>query len=442
MNPVALIRAKREAQSLSPQDIETFIQAYTQGDIPDYQVSAFLMAGFLNGMNEAETQALFNAMLHSGVVVDLSQIVGIKVDKHSTGGVGDKISIPLAPIVAACGVPVPMISGRGLGHTGGTLDKLESIPQFQVNLDLNHYRQQLADIGLVMIGQTADIAPADKKLYALRDVTATVEFIPYIAGSIMSKKIASGIDALVLDVKFGDGAFMEKEKDARTLAETLVAIGEQCGKPTVARLTDMNTPLGRTCGNWFETYESVMMLRNEWDVPDVKALTLTLAAEMIYLGKKAISFEEGFQQATEVLSNGKAYAKFCEMVKAQGGSVDAIENPDLDLYPTPFVEIHAQESGYIQAIKARKVGEICTLTGAGRLKKEDPIDFGAGIIFEQFKGDYVEKGTLLARLYTDKPDIQALADALGETFQMGANAPEPTPLLKDRYWQGKWEQQS
>ena len=299
LNPVSLITQKRDGYSVAPDDIASLVGAYTAGEVPDYQMSAFVMAAFLQGLNDEEAAALTDAMLHSGTVLDLSGTQGIKVDKHSTGGVGDKVSLILAPIVASQGVPVPMVSGRGLGHTGGTLDKLESIPGFRTDLSMEAYKQQLEDIGIVLIGQTKEMAPADRKLYALRDVTGTVESIPLIAASIMSKKLAEGIDALVLDVKCGRGAFMKTEADARTLAETLVAIGDDHDTPTVALLTDMNAPLGRAVGNWPEVAESVACLRGEHDDTPLMEVTYALAGEMLALGGVADTPEAGRQQARE-----------------------------------------------------------------------------------------------------------------------------------------------
>lgn len=325
-NTVTLIRKKRDGESLEPDEIEYLIQSYTDDAIPDYQLSAFLMACFLNGLAPDEASALTRSMLNSGIVVDLSDIPGIKVDKHSTGGVGDKLSLILAPIVASCGVPVPMISGRGLGHTGGTLDKLESIPGFTVGMNLDRYREILSRHNLVLAGQTEEIAPADKRLYALRDVTATVESIPLIAGSIMSKKLAEGIDALVLDVKFGSGAFMKNVDDASELARTLVQIGEDFGKETIAYLTSMEQPLGHAVGNWLEVSECLDALNGEGP-DDVMEITHLLAGTMIRLGGKAGSVEEGMEKSREAINNGSAMSKWMDVVREQGGDVSVIENP-------------------------------------------------------------------------------------------------------------------
>src|SRR6056297_2527654 len=313
-NIVSIIRKKRDGKTLLNEEIKYLIDQYTADEIPDYQVSAFLMACFLNGLNDEESAALTKSMLHSGEIVDLSHVKGKKVDKHSTGGVGDKLSLILAPIVASAGVPVPMISGRGLGHTGGTLDKLESITGFTVDISLERYRNILKECHMVMARATEDIAPADKRLYALRDVTATVESIPLIAGSIMSKKLAEGIDALVLDVKFGSGAFMKTQEEAKELAQTLVAIGEDFGKETIAYLTNMEQPLGNAVGNWLEVKEGIDGLKGSGP-EDVMQITHLLAGTMIYLGKKAATIEEGIEKSKAAVKDGSAYAKWLDIVE-------------------------------------------------------------------------------------------------------------------------------
>ncbi|NBB73664.1 MAG: thymidine phosphorylase, partial [Bacteroidetes bacterium] len=316
LNPVTLLAAKRDGHSLSPDAIHQLVHGYTAGAVPDYQMSAFLMAAFLNGLDREEAAALTDAMLHSGTVLNLSATPGTKVDKHSTGGVGDKVSLILAPIVASCGVPVPMVSGRGLGHTGGTLDKLESIPGFRTDLSLDEYKAQLDDIGIVLIGQTDEMAPADRKLYALRDVTATVESIPLIAASIMSKKLAEGIDALVLDVKCGRGAFMKTEADARRLAETLVGIGEEHGTETVALMTRMDVPLGRAVGNWPEVAESIACLRGDMDDSDLMQITYALAGEMLCLGGVVDTPDAGRTRAQQAVASGEALDTLRTLVDA------------------------------------------------------------------------------------------------------------------------------
>jgi pyrimidine-nucleoside phosphorylase len=425
-NTVSLIRKKRDGNTLTKEEIHYLIKAYTEDEIPDYQISAFLMASFLNGLNTEEAAALTESMLHSGVVVDLSDIPGKKVDKHSTGGVGDKLSLILAPIVAACGVPVPMISGRGLGHTGGTLDKLESIPGFTVDVTLDRYKEILKKQNLVLVGQTEEIAPADKRLYALRDVTATIESIPLIAGSIMSKKLAEGIDALVLDVKFGSGAFMKKHEDAQKLAETLVGIGEQFGKETIAYLTNMEQPLGYAVGNWLEVKESIDCLNGNGP-DDVMEITHLLAGTMIYLGKKAESVEVGIQMSHKAIEDGSAFQKWIDIVKEQGGDTDVIKNPGS--YPeADFIEpVSASISGYISEMDAFAMGMVSVELGAGRKAKEDDVDPRAGFILHKKIGDPIEKGETFATLYTNKKQMLDAAKN-GMTDAVTIKSIKPNPL--------------
>ncbi|NQV72762.1 thymidine phosphorylase [bacterium] len=438
LNPIDLILKKRDGGNLTRTEIAGFVDGVTSGDIPDYQAAAFLMASYLNGMNGEEMVGLTHCMLHSGSVLDLSDIPGRKVDKHSTGGVGDKMSIILAPIVASCGVPVPMISGRGLGHTGGTLDKLESIPGFSTQMSIASYRQQLAEIGVVMIGQTDDIAPADKKLYALRDVTATVEFIPFIAASILSKKLAEGIDALVLDVKFGSGAFMQSETQARKLAQTLTDLGEQFGKRTVALLTDMNQPLGFAIGNWPEIAESIDCLHGKGP-EDVMEVTLALSAEMIVAGGKASSLEEGLRMAEASISSGRAWAKFEELVARQGGQLESIQDPAVRTKGQAMQDIHAQQSGTISHIDARIVGRAAVSLGAGRVKKEDVVDPRAGIILSVSAGSEVQVGDVIAQLVASTSDrFEQAASLLSTAFEIGSEREIGTSRIKDRYSDGKW----
>ncbi len=437
-DPVALIALKRDACELTATQIQQLITAYTAGDLPDYQMSAFLMAAYLNGMTASETAALTRSMLYSGEVLDLLSIPGIKVDKHSTGGVGDKVSLLLAPIVAACGVPVPMISGRGLGHSGGTLDKLESIPGFRVDLSVAAYKKQLADIGVVMIGQTAEIAPADRMLYALRDVTATIANPAFIAPSIMSKKIASGINALVLDVKCGKGAFMKTEEDARRLAEQLVAIGEEFSIPTVAWLTAMNEPLGYGVGNWPETEESIQCLQGLW-VEDLMHLTLTLCGEMICLGGKAQTPGAGYELARAAVDSGQAMEKLLALVHAQGGDIDVVEHPERYPQPAHVVEIRSTEAGYVDAIDALEIGKIAVHLGAGRLKKEDPVDPAAGLKLAVKRSEKVEKNDVLATLYFNREvDIEAVSARLRAAFTFNREKPGDELLLMGRYTTRGW----
>jgi pyrimidine-nucleoside phosphorylase len=409
-NTVSLIRKKRDGETLTSQEIQYLIRAYTDDRIPDYQLSAFLMASFLNGLNTEEAAALTHSMLHSGIVVDLSDTPGVKVDKHSTGGVGDKLSLILAPIVAACGVPVPMISGRGLGHTGGTLDKLESIPGFTVDVDLSRYKEILKKQNLVLVGQTEEIAPADKRIYALRDVTATVESIPLIAGSIMSKKLAEGIDALVLDVKFGSGAFMKKHEDAVKLAETLVGIGEQFGKQTIAYLTNMEQPLGYAVGNWLEVKESIDCLNGDGP-DDVMEITHLLAGTMIYLGKEAASVEEGIEKSRKAVDDGSALQKWIDIVEEQGGDSSVIKNPESYPEASVVVPVKADKEGFVSEMDAFAMGMVSVELGAGRKAKEDDVDPQAGFMLHKKIGDRVEKGETFATLHTNKQEAADSAKA-------------------------------
>ena len=436
MNIVELIRKKREGATLAEEELRFLVNGYVEGTVPDYQMSAFLMACFFRGMSSVETLTFTKLMLHSGDIVDLSDIPGTKVDKHSTGGVGDKVSLILAPMVAACGVPVPMISGRGLGHTGGTLDKLESIPGFRTNLSIAEYRRVIRETGLVMIGQTKEIAPADKKMYALRDVTATVECIPLIAGSIMSKKMAEGIDALVLDVKTGRGAFMPTYERSLELAKTLVDIGTGFGKETIGFITDMNQPLGVAIGNWLEVVESVECLRgaagNNDASGDLMEVTYVLSGAMVYLGKKAGSIGEGIEKCRKSIKDGSAYRKLLDMVRVQGGKVEAIEN--LESYPLPkfSMEVRSREQGFVQDIDSFELGLTSISLGAGRQKIDDTIDMKAGILLKKKVGEQVEIGNALAVFFTDREDVLAAAHKrIGDAFKISSHQPHRTPLVLD-----------
>ncbi len=399
-NITSLIKKKRDKQALEADEIAYLIRQYRRDAVPDYQMSAFLMAAYLNGMNDEEASVLTREMLHSGKVMDLSDVPGIKVDKHSTGGVGDKTSLILAPIVAACGVPVPMISGRGLGHTGGTLDKLESIPGFNVNLDLDRYVEVLRKHNLVLVGQTDEIAPADKRMYALRDVTATVESIPLIAGSIMSKKLAEGIDALVLDVKFGSGAFMKTREEALELAGRLVGIAEEFGKKTIAYLTSMEQPLGCHIGNWLEVEESIGCLNGNGP-EDLMSLSHQLAGTMIYLGGKAESIEEGVERSRQAVQDGSAIRKLRDIVLEQDGSADYIDRPDDYPKAATSFQVHAGSEGYVTAMDTYRIGMAALELGAGRTSKEDEIDPHAGIILKKKIGDPVKEGETIAVCFTN-----------------------------------------
>lgn len=428
-NPVSLIRKKRDGKALSKGEIEYLIKAYTRDELPDYQMSAFLMAAYLNTLNDEEAAALTKAMLHSGKVLDLSDIEGKKVDKHSTGGVGDKLSLILAPIVACYGIPVPMISGRGLGHTGGTLDKLESITGFTVDMSLSRYRQVLKECSMVMAGATEDIAPADKRLYALRDVTATVESIPLIAGSIMSKKLAEGIDALVLDVKFGSGAFMKTREEALKLAETLVNIGESFGKETIAYLTDMNQPLGFKVGNWLEVEESIDALNGKGPA-DVMEVTHQLAGTMIYLGGKASTIDEGIKKSNEAISNGRALEVWKKLVEYQDGDVGLIENPGKYPDSSYRFEIKSKASGYIQTMDSYEIGMASVTLGAGRRTKEDDIDPAAGFELKKKIGDHVKKDETIAVGFTNnKQATDTVTDSYLKAVTIGEEKPNTIQMI-------------
>jgi pyrimidine-nucleoside phosphorylase len=447
MNVVDLIRKKREGHALSDGELEPLISGYVEGRIPDYQMSAFLMACYFRGMSEEETYSFTRLMLHSGASIDLSDIPGVKVDKHSTGGVGDKVSLILAPIVAACGVPVPMISGRGLGHTGGTLDKLESIPGFRTTLSIPEYKRVIREIGLVMIGQTEEIAPADKKMYALRDVTATVECIPLIAGSIMSKKLAEGIDALVLDIKTGRGSFMQTRERSLELAKALVSIGNKFGKETIGFITDMSQPLGTAIGNWLEVVESVECLRgaigNGDNAADLMEVTYLLSGAMVYLGRKANSIEEGIGKCKQVVEDGTAYEKFLSLVAAQDGSIDAIENLESAPLPKFAMEVRSADTGFIGSIDAFELGLTSIVLGAGREKIDDRIDPKAGIVLKKKVGDGVEIGETLAFFYTDRENVLSSAhNRIAKAFKISAAKPERTPLvlnIVDRNGVREWQ---
>ena len=430
MNTVSIIKKKRDALALSEDEINYLINSYSSKQIPDYQFAAFLMAGFLNGFSKKETSYLTKAMLYSGKVIDLTEIAGKKIDKHSTGGVGDKTSLILAPIVAAAGINVPMISGRGLGHSGGTLDKLESIPGFRTNLNLTQYKSVIKKCRAVLIGQTKDVAPADKLIYSLRDVTATVESIPLITASIMSKKLAEGIDGLVLDVKTGSGAFMKKMTDAKALAGSLMSTAKSFNKEVIAFITDMNQPLGNYIGNWLEVYESVKVLQGE-DVKDLLEVSLNLSGAMIYLGGKAKTIKEGIEIAEEMIKSGKAFEKFLEIVKLQKGDTSYIRN--LKKYPkAKHVEILiADKSGYVEKLDNYQIGMASLELGAGRVTKEDKIDPTAGIIFYPKIGTKIKKGEVIAKLFSGKKDkIDMVKEMISNSIKYSKNKTKPVKLIK------------
>ncbi len=414
MRAVDLIRRKRDSGELTPEEIHSLIAAYTRGDIPDYQMSAWLMAVLLQGMNRPEIAALTDAMLHSGRVLDFSDLAGRKVDKHSTGGVGDKTSLIIAPIVAAGGLKVPMISGRGLGHSGGTLDKLESIPGFNVNLTLTEFRRVLEICGCALIGQTAEIAPADKKLYALRDVTGTVESPALICASIMSKKLAEGIDALVLDVKIGSGAFMKTQEKAAELAELLVETGRRMGKKVVALITDMNQPLGRKAGNAMEVAESIEVLAGGGPV-ELRELCLNLAAWMFLLGERVTSLDEGKKLASDLIASGQAREKFREIVGLQGGDVGVVDDPARLAHAGQTLDIRSPRDGFVGSIQCEQLGLACVVLGGGRELKEDKIDPAVGIEFHKRIGDPVKLGEPMCTLHYNSdarlPEAGILAES-------------------------------
>ena len=428
MTAYEIIAKKRDGKELTREEIRFFIEEFLKGNIQDYQVTALLMAIYLRGMSDEEIFALTESYIHSGEIIDLSDIPGRKVDKHSTGGVGDKVSIVLAPLAASLGVPVPMISGRGLGHTGGTLDKLESIPGFQVFGSVDRFKKQLAEIGVAMLGQTDRIVPADKRIYALRDVTATVESIPLITASIMSKKIAEGIDALVLDVKYGNGAFMQKVEKAEQLAQYLIKVGEAFGKRTVAYLTSMEQPLGQKVGNWLEIAECIDCFHGKCP-DDLLQVTLTLTAEMVVLGGKAKDFEEAYRMCQTALRDGSAFQKLLEMVRYQGGDVSVIEHPEKYPVARHRKTVIANTSGVIRAYDTRAVGMVGVVIGAGRQRAEDAVDPQAGIVLFKKLGDAVEKGEPLAEIHTNQESSLEEAEAKLRAAITIGQAPSQLPAL-------------
>jgi pyrimidine-nucleoside phosphorylase len=430
MNTIELIRKKRDKKSLTEEEIKYLIADFTKGNIPNYQFSSFLMAAYLNGLNRRETAWLTKAMLYSGSVINLDSIKGRKVDKHSTGGVGDKTSLILAPIVAAAGVNVPMISGRGLGHTGGTLDKLDAIPGFKTKIGLTKYKNVLKKCGAVLAGQTKEVAPADKLIYALRDVTATVESIPLITGSIMSKKLAEGIDGLVLDVKTGSGAFMKKYDDSLALADSLTHTAKAFKKRVITMITDMNEPLGNYIGNWLEVYECIKVLQGE-KLGNLVELSLNLSGAMIFLGGKASTIREGVEMSKEIIANGKAFDKFLEIVDLQGGSVELIKNPEK--YPKSKIHetVIADKTGYLQSTDNFQIGMASLELGAGRMTMADKIDPKAGIIFYPKIGEKIKKGSVVAELFTDRKDkVDLVKEKILSAIKLSKTPTSPIKLIK------------
>jgi pyrimidine-nucleoside phosphorylase/thymidine phosphorylase len=438
VRPYEVIHRKRDGRPVPPEAIAELVTRYAEGIVPDYQMAAFCMAVFFRGMSGPELQALTMAMLHSGDVLDLSDIPGPKVDKHSTGGVGDKTSLALAPLVAACGVKVPMVSGRGLGHTGGTLDKLESIPGFQIQLPVERFRELTASVGACLVGQTDRIAPADRKLYALRDLTATVESIPLIAGSIMSKKLAEGIDGLVLDVKVGSGAFMKRLPDALELARTLVGIGRGMGKDVVALVTDMDQPLGLAVGNSLEVKEILHLLQGGGP-PDLRELTVLLGAEMLLLGGVAATPAGARGRIEQAIADGSGFRKLREIVEAQGGDPRALLEPDRLPRSARVADVVAPSTGVIEAIDAEAVGLAAMALGAGRSRVEDAVDPAAGLELRKKVGDSVEAGEPLAAMHLGERPLEppdAVAARLRGAFRIGAGPGAPGPLVRERIEEG------
>jgi pyrimidine-nucleoside phosphorylase len=427
---VDIIHKKRFGGTLTKEEIEFVINGYTSGDIPDYQVSALLMAICFQGMNEQETADLTLAMIRSGDTVDLSAIAGKKVDKHSTGGVGDKVSLIVAPLVASVGVPVAKMSGRGLGHTGGTVDKLESIPGFKTELSREQFFENVNRIKIALVGQSGNLAPADKKLYALRDVTGTVESIPLIASSIMSKKIASGADSIVLDVKVGKGAFMKTLEDARTLARAMVNIGNRLGRKTVAVITDMNQPLGYEVGNANEVREAIDVLKGK-EVPDLTAIALTIASHMTVLGGIYDHYETAFASLQEAIRSGKAIAKFKEFVEAQGGDASVVDAPEKLPQAKHAIEVKAEDSGYVTGIDAEKVGLAAMLLGAGRKTKDDAVDHAAGVTLLKKIGDSVTEGETLCVMHTNAGQAEEARRQLIQAYSVEQKRPDAVEYVYD-----------
>ncbi|GAB4311763.1 MAG: pyrimidine-nucleoside phosphorylase [Candidatus Sumerlaeia bacterium] len=432
MRAVDIIRRKREGAALTAEEIQFFIRGCANGDIPDYQTSALLMAVFWRGMNAAELAALTDAMIHSGEVIDLSSVPGVKVDKHSTGGVGDKVSLTLAPMVAAAGVPVPMVSGRALGHTGGTLDKLESIPGFQVHLTVKQFVEQVGRIGVAMMGQTDHFVPADRKLYALRDVTATVESIPLIAASIMSKKIAEGADALVMDVKTGNGAFMAEREQARTLAATMCAIGREMGRRVVCFITDMNQPLGRAVGNSLELIEAINSLKGAGP-RDFMEVCLTLGEQMLILGGVADSQAAARDRLRSAIKSGAALEKMRQLIEAQGGDPRVVDDYSLLPAARSQTTLEAPRGGYIAGFDTRLLGVAGMILGAGRERAEDPVDHGVGFIVHKKIGDPVAQGEPILTLHFNDPErLRRALDVLRDAVMVTDDEPSPPRLIKEK----------
>lgn len=430
MRMVDLIEKKRDGSELTTEEIRFFIEQYTKGEIPDYQVSALLMAIYFQDMNDRERADLTMAMVESGDQIDLSGIEGIKVDKHSTGGVGDTTTLVLGPLVAACGVPVAKMSGRGLGHTGGTIDKLEAIKGFHVELTTEQFTKQVNEIKLAVIGQSGNLTPADKKLYALRDVTGTVNSIPLIASSIMSKKIAAGADAIVLDVKTGEGAFMKTLEDSRALAKAMVQIGNNVGRQTMAIISDMSQPLGFAIGNALEVKEAIDTLQGKGP-DDLTELCLILGSQMVVVGGKAKDLNEAREMLLEVIKNGKALEIFKDFIEGQGGDPSVVDSPELLPQATYTFEVPSKENGFVSLIEADEVGTAAMLLGAGRATKESIIDLAVGIVLHKKVGDKVKVGESLATIHANSKNVTAVLDKLYESIEFSKVQTIPPKLIEE-----------
>lgn len=428
MRMTDILEKKKKGERLSREELAFFVEGYTAGVIPDYQASAFTMAVCFQGLDEEETAILTDCMMHSGDVIDLSSIEGVKVDKHSTGGVGDKTSLVLGPLVAACGAKVAKMSGRGLGHTGGTLDKMESIPHLSISLDKEAFIRQVNDCGLAIIGQTGDLVPADKKLYALRDVTATVDSIPLIASSIMSKKLASGADTILLDVKFGSGAFMKTLDDAEKLARAMVRIGRSLGRDTRAVITDMDQPLGFAVGNTLEVVEAVNTLRGNGP-RDLEELCVSLGAIMLDQADVEHDREKARAILREKIASGEAYEKLKAMVASQGGDTAYLDDPSRFAVSSRVIEVVCERDGYVHGIAALAIGEGAMQLGAGRATKEDVIDTAAGVVLHKKIGDFVKAGESLATAYTNKENTESVIEKIKAAFVIANEEPDAAILI-------------
>ena len=430
MRAVDIIEKKKHGEVLTSEEIDFIVQGYTNDEIPDYQMSAFLMAVYFKGMDKEETANLTQSFVNSGDRVDLSAINGIKVDKHSTGGVGDKISLIVVPLVASVGIPVAKMSGRGLGHTGGTIDKLEAIPGFKVELTNEEFINNVNKYKMAIVGQSANLTPADKKIYALRDVTSTVDSIPLIASSIMGKKIASGADAIVLDVKLGSGAFMKSLDEAKDLARTMVDIGKSLNRNTIAVITNMNQPLGYEIGNANEIKEAIQVLKGN-GAEDETTIALTIASYMAVLGGVFTDFDKAYAHMKNIIDNGEAIAKLKELIKIQGGDPEVVDNPDLLPQAKNHIEVKSLKSGYVNSFDTESVGITAMLLGAGRMTKDDVIDYAAGITLKKKIGDKVELGDILCILHTNKDEYKDAYDRILEAFKIREDKPKAEQYIFD-----------